>query len=561
MARISEFTKEELLRLFVDEKLNILEVSKKIGVDRKALKKFVVENNIEVYRVNKKINADELYNYYILENHSIADTAKHFGIAESTLKLQIKQNGFVKAADEVVELRRKTLIEKYGVESPLQNKEFIDKQKETYKNRTTEDKAKTLEKRKKSCIEKFGVDNPLKSNEIKEKFIATNLNKRGVCFPTQALEVRQKVVQTVKDRYGVDNVSQVAEVKEKRTQTIFNQYGVKNYGEIVLPESVRNLINDKDSLIEYVKESGLRTIYDISNKIGCSYSTLVCRFREYDLWYLLDSSRSHYETEISNLLDEMGVKHYKTRSILNSKLEIDLYCPDYNIGIEFNGDYFHCSLNKPKNYHFDKSLDAQRNNKRLIHIYEYEWNDDVKRPIIISLLRIAFGKIDNRIYARNCEVRQISNKEARDFNNQNHLQGHRNAEITYGLFYEDKLVQLMSFSKHKKYQWEIIRGCPGSNNIVVGGVSKLFTHFVRENSPEQVFSYCDFNKFDGKGYEALGMEFIGYTGPDMKWLMKDGTVVGRNPVKHKEYSENAKAKIWGSGSKKYLWTKEKSSRA
>ena len=116
----------------------------------------------------------------------------------------------------------------------------------------------------------------------------------------------------------------------------------------------------------------------------------------------------------------------------------------------------------------------------------------------------------------------------------------------------------MSFSKHKKYQWEIIRGCPGSNNIVVGGVSKLFTHFVRENNPEQVFSYCDFNKFDGKGYEALGMEFIGYTGPDMKWLMKDGAVVGRNPVKHKEYSENAKAKIWGSGSKKYLWVKEKS---
>lgn len=560
MARISEFTKEELLKLFIDEKLNILEVSKKIGVDRKALKKFVVENNIEVYRVNKKINADELYNYYILENHSIADTAKHFGIAESTLKLQIKQNGFVKATDEVVELRRKTLIEKYGVESPLQNKEFVDKQKETYKNRTIEDRAKTLEKRKKSCIEKFGVDNPLKNNEIKEKLIATNLNKRGVCFPTQAPAVRQKVVQTVKDRYGVDNVSQVAEVKEKRTQTIFNQYGVKNYGEIVLPESVRNLINDKDSLIEYVKESGLRTIYDISNKIGCSYSTLVCRFREYDLWYLLDSSRSHYETEISNLLDEMGVKHYKTRSILDSKLEIDLYCPDYNIGIEFNGDYFHCSLNKPKNYHFYKSLDAQRNNKRLIHIYEYEWNDDVKRPIIISLLRIAFGKIDNRIYARNCEVRQISNKEARDFNNQNHLQGHRNAEITYGLFYEDRLVQLMSFSKHKKYQWEIIRGCPGSNNIVVGGVSKLFTHFVRENNPEQVFSYCDFNKFDGKGYEALGMEFIGYTGPDMKWLMKDGAVVGRNPIKHKEYSENAKAKIWGSGSKRYLWTKEKSSR-
>ena len=29
-----------------------------------------------------------------------------------------------------------------------------------------------------------------------------------------------------------------------------------------------------------------------------------------------------------------------------------------------------------------------------------------------------------------------------------------------------------------------------------------------------IFSYCDFNKFDGHGYEAIGMKYIGNTGPD-----------------------------------------------
>lgn len=191
---------------------------------------------------------------------------------------------------------------------------------------------------------------------------------------------------------------------------------------------------------------------------------------------------------------------------------------------------------------------------RLIHIYDYEWNDERKRPIIESLLRITFGKVENKIYARNCEIREITNKEAKPFNEKNHLQGHRNAQITYGLFYKGALVQLMSFSKHKKYEWEIIRGCPGSNNIVVGGVSKLFNHFIKEHDPNQVFSYCDYNKFDGKGYEALGMKFIGYTGPDMKWII-DWTVVNRKPSKHKELKEKAVAQIWGAGSKKYLWTK------
>ena len=64
----------------------------------------------------------------------------------------------------------------------------------------------------------------------------------------------------------------------------------------------------------------------------------------------------------------------------------------------------------------------------------------------------------------------------------------------------------MSFSKTKynrnlgENEWEIIRGCPGSNNIVVGGVSKLFKHFIEDYKPNKVFSYCDFNKFDGKSY-------------------------------------------------------------
>ena len=232
------------------------------------------------------------------------------------------------------------------------------------------------------------------------------------------------------------------------------------------------------------------------------------------------------------------------------------------MGVEYNGTYWHSSEQKEKNYHFDKSKAAEAKGIRLIHIYEYEWNDPVKRPIIESLLKIALNINNNRIYARKCEVREITNKEAKPFNEANHLQGHRNAQVTYGLYYDNELVQLMSFSKTKynrnlkgNNSWEIIRGCPGSNNIVVGGVSKLFKHFIKEYDPDEVFSYCDFNKFDGNGYEAIGMQFVGYTGPDMKWVMEDGSVIQRQPKNHKNLKEKAVAQIWGAGSKKYLWTK------
>lgn len=139
------------------------------------------------------------------------------------------------------------------------------------------------------------------------------------------------------------------------------------------------------------------------------------------------------------------------------------------------------------------------------------------------------------------------------------MQGHRNAQVTYGLFYKDQLVQLMSFSKTRYNQnlkndneWEIIRDCPGSNNIVVGGVSKLFKHLINDYKPTKVFSYCDFNKFDGKSYIALGMQFISYTGPNKWYVLSKDNVVPRSP---KLYSEFKKYPIiWGSGSMKFEWT-------
>ena len=178
------------------------------------------------------------------------------------------------------------------------------------------------------------------------------------------------------------------------------------------------------------------------------------------------------------------------------------------------------------------------------------------------MLKIALGSTQTKIYARKCDIKKISNKEAKEFNEKNHLQGHRNAQVTYGLFYNGKLVQLMSFSQTKynrnlknENSWEIIRGCPASNNVVIGGVSKLFKYFLKQYDPIQVFSYCDFNKFDGKGYEEIGMKFIGYTGPDLKWVMPDYSVCNRNPAKHNELKEKSVAVIYGAGSKKYLWKK------
>lgn len=552
---------QEICRLYIDEKMSIKKIAERFVIGGRRVEEILTNNGVTLRpKRGDRIQKEDLYNYYIVENHSLEESYKYFDVSKSSLQLYIKKYNLHKPEELRLGKIEKTMLERYGVEHALQSNEFIEKYKKSMLEKPEEELREMKDKRKKTCLEKYGCVNPMQNKDVQEKSKQTCLEKYGVDHHLKSPEFRKKIEGIVMDKYGVTNVLYLPEVQAKKQKTIKEKYGVDNYGELDLSQEVRDLLNSKDKLVEFIEKSDNKSSAYLAKKIGCSFSTFNNRINQYDIRYLIDQTSSVYEAELSDFLDAIGVKHYKSRDVI-PPLEIDFYCPDYKIGIEFNGDYYHCSICKNKSYHFNKSKDCQKKGIKLIHIWEHEWVDENKRDILKSMLKILFGKVENKIYARNCEVREITNDEARDFNEKNHLQGHRWAQLTYGLFYNDKLVQLMSFSKTKynknlkgENSWEIIRGCPGSNNIVVGGVSKLFNHFIKEKSPDEIFSYCDFNKFDGKGYEAIGMKFVGYTGPDMKWLLDDRTVVNRDPTHHAELKEKAIAKIWGCGSKKYLWT-------
>ena len=60
-----------------------------------------------------------------------------------------------------------------------------------------------------------------------------------------------------------------------------------------------------------------------------------------------------------------------------SWVEIDLYLPDYNIGVEVNGSYWHSVEQKPRDYHKQKSIVALENGIELLHWYEDDINNDL----------------------------------------------------------------------------------------------------------------------------------------------------------------------------------------
>lgn len=84
--------------------------------------------------------------------------------------------------------------------------------------------------------------------------------------------------------------------------------------------------------------------------------------------------------------------------------------------------------------------------------------------------------IVTKINARDCVIKQLSNSVYKNFVNKYHTQKYSVANLSYGLYYKEELVQIMSFGTprfNKNYQYEIIRECTKNNYRIRGGTSKL----------------------------------------------------------------------------------------
>lgn len=80
-------------------------------------------------------------------------------------------------------------------------------------------------KRADTLLEHFGVDSPLKSEAIKNKVRNTCVQKYGVEYVTQAKEVKDKIRNTCKERYGFTSIGLVPQIQNKAKETNKKKYG------------------------------------------------------------------------------------------------------------------------------------------------------------------------------------------------------------------------------------------------------------------------------------------------------------------------------------------------
>jgi hypothetical protein len=225
----------------------------------------------------------------------------------------------------------------------------------------------------------------------------------------------------------------------------------------------------------------------------------------------LKGQNSSANLEFEELLKENNISYER-------EFPIGSYSYDFKIGnylIEIDPYATHNSTwgirnNPPKstNYHKQKSDLARKNEYFCIH--KFDWDETAK---IVNLL-----KSKNQIGARECHVREVPVEEAKKFIKCYHLQDYAKDTIRLGLYYENNLVSIMTFGQpryNKKYDYELIRYC--SSLTVIGGSKKLFTHFVKNYTPNSVISYCDEAKFSGNTYIKLGFECIRAGRPARHW--------------------------------------------
>lgn len=203
-----------------------------------------------------------------------------------------------------------------------------------------------------------------------------------------------------------------------------------------------------------------------------------------------------------------------------SPLELDVWLPDYQVAIEINGEYWHgvkagMTPTEATRQRYRHRYKADIANAVGIKLLQF-WADEIheKPNLIKSMILNSIGMTANTVYARKCQVGQPTAAEAASFFHVNHLQGHRDAKIYYGLFYEQKLMCALSLNRHPVYEWEVIRYGVAAGVSVPGGFSRLLKMFEREHHPSQIMTFADKRISTGDLYLKNGFELIEDTTPN-----------------------------------------------
>lgn len=201
--------------------------------------------------------------------------------------------------------------------------------------------------------------------------------------------------------------------------------------------------------------------------------------------------------------------------------------------------------------------------------FEHEWRDR-KEQIMGFMLGAKSGE---KLRGSKCSVSEIPKQIANDFYDKYHIQGKTSSNIlkSVGLFYDEKLIGAMSFSKHHRQENEddlvLSRLCFSSSYKVHGGASKMLIALLRLFPERKVISWSDNRWSKGSVYESMGF-YKEDVLPEDYFYIKDGKCLSKQSCQKKkigaregqtEYERSKELgmiRIWDCGKTRWVLNKE-----
>ena len=319
---------------------------------------------------------------------------------------------------EAIEKIKKTKLERYGNEC-YNNKE---KQFETVKNKTQEEKQEIIDKILDVKLQKYGSkrcsEEGLKhiakiQHENRVERCQKQKQTKFIKYGSKTYNNIQKAFETKEERYGNRNYQNIEKIKETNNlkygcdfyvladdfKEKSEKTSLKNWGTVHPMKS--------DIIKERIKESNLEkygTEYTASTEWQKEKTRQTC-LDKYGTTYPVSHFarvRSWLEDEICAYIDTLSLEYQKNNRILLHGKEIDLFFPKLNKSIEIQGTYWHAD---PKIY--NESYYNKAKNMTAKEIWEY---DAIKKKEI-EALGISFFYIWENDWINNNEIIKKEIKE------------------------------------------------------------------------------------------------------------------------------------------------------
>jgi hypothetical protein len=172
----------------------------------------------------------------------------------------------------------------------------------------------------------------------------------------------------------------------------------------------------------------------------------------------------------------------------------------------------------PADYFARLSDEAADLGIKCIHVWEdvYQHQPEMVR----ARIHASIGN-RKRIHARTTAGKRIDKPAVDAFLKKHHLQSSATGYYKFGLFENEELVAVATFSKSRVMNdevvpyrsYELIRFASKMGVTVTGGLSKLLSLFIAEVDPAHIMTYADRDWGSGEGYLKLGFTLVEKSAP------------------------------------------------